>query len=104
MSEELDSVYTERAHLVAFLTALYPSELIEEGTDYPVVYINSPEGQLSWHINRKDISLFSHVPVIPISLAPNLWDGHTTEEKYKRVRSLIRRIFVESGGPYYGRC
>lgn len=42
---------------------------------WPVVFIELPTGQVSWHI--------------PEHGEP--WDGHTTEEKYRRVDALIER-------------
>lgn len=41
----------------------------EEEPEWPVVYIELPTGQVSWHMPQ-------HI---------KKWDGHTTEEKYKRV-------------------
>ncbi|AGB41081.1 hypothetical protein Halha_1132 [Halobacteroides halobius DSM 5150] len=41
--------------------------------EYPVVYIELPTGQVSWHLpeHRKE------------------WDGHTTEEKYNRIEQYL---------------
>lgn len=50
---------------------LDPNEL-----DWPCAYIHLPTGQVSWHM-----------PAFP-----DPWDGHTTEEKY-------RRIDAYTGGP-----
>jgi hypothetical protein len=38
--------------------------------EWPVAFIELPTGQVSWHLPQH----------------PNAWDGHTTEEKYKRIR------------------
>lgn len=38
--------------------------------DWPVAFIELPTGQVSWHLPQH----------------PNAWDGHTTEEKYDRIR------------------
>lgn len=40
--------------------------------DYPVVYIDLPTGQVSWHITAY----------------AGEWDGHTTEQKYERCRAF----------------
>ena len=86
----LDEVYNERDRLVALLTTFYPSYLAkhegEDGNDNwrNVIYINTPEGQLSWHISDEEVPLFSHLPH-----GDNNWDGHTTEEKYKRIEKLV---------------
>lgn len=82
----IDGVYRERARLVSFLTYLYPSAWMADphNPGWRVVYVYSPAGQLSWHIAPKDWDLFSHLPQCP----GMPWDGHTTDEKYERVRRL----------------
>lgn len=82
-------VYRERAMLVAFLTRLYPSSIgIDATADVgfqTVVYIHGrPAGQMSWHIADADRDLFDHVTRDD---AP-VWDGHTTDEKYRRLAAL----------------
>lgn len=87
--ERLDAVYEERDRLVALISSLYPSYIaIDEDSEdgfKNVVYIETPEGQLSWHITDKEVPLFSHLVV-----KDNNWDGHTTEEKYERIENLIK--------------
>ena len=85
-AEDVRALYTERAQLVALLAALYPSSW--EYTDpqaegWPVVYVELPTGQASWHISPDDWPLFSHVPRNPAAQ----WDGHTTEQKYARIQA-----------------
>lgn len=43
--------------------------------DWPVAFIVLPQGQVSWHI--------------PAFSVP--WDGHSTEEKYKRVEAFYQQ-------------
>lgn len=90
--ERLDAVYEERDRLVALISSLYPSYIaIDEDSEdgfKNVVYIETPEGQLSWHIADKEVPLFSHLVV-----KDNNWDGHTTEEKYERIENLINRTY-----------
>lgn len=87
--ERLNEVYNERDRLVALISSIYPSYLAidETGEDgfKNVVYIDTPCGQLSWHIQDDELSLFGHLVV-----KENNWDGHTTEEKYKRIEQLIK--------------
>lgn len=92
-----DSVYRERSHLLALLAAIYPSVLVDgadrEAPDWPVLYIQLPTGQVSWHISPIDQDLFGHVRrTIAHTLNAPVWDGHTTDEKYERVDAAARAI------------
>lgn len=49
--------------------------------DWPVLMVDTPEGQVSWHMTRQEIP--DWVPIYD-----GEWDGHTTEEKYRRMRQL----------------
>lgn len=94
IADQLNAAYRERAHLVALLTVLWPSVIILDGDpDAPgwaLVYIDSPTGQLSWHLSGDDLDLFPHVPRVETSAVT--WDNHTTEEKYQRIRQQTAEI------------
>ena len=85
-----DLAYWERNQLVAFLSKLYPAWLIEHPTEDVnweenwrwIVLIELPTGQATWHIHISEIEYFSHLEVSKTKK----WDGHTTMEKYKRIR------------------
>lgn len=80
-------IYRERAHLVALLTSLYPScgsYNDPENPDWLVVYVETPSGQMSWHIHPDDEDLFPNLQ----RCATYEWDGHTTETKYERMKEL----------------
>ncbi|TMR11043.1 helix-turn-helix transcriptional regulator [Nonomuraea turkmeniaca] len=81
--------YRERAYLVAHLAAQYFSAIAYNDPnepEWPVIYIETPAGQLSWHLSPDDLDLFEHViRVTPESIT---WDGHSTEEKYQRLAKL----------------
>ena len=88
---QCDDVYTERNRLVAALTKLFPSVMIrnrewEEGWQH-VIYVHGPEGQMSWHIGDNDLHLFSHLEVHD-QPSFDVWDGHTTDEKYERLNKI----------------
>lgn len=89
---ERNGAYRERAQLVAHLASLYPSQIAytdPDAPDWAVVTVETPAGQLSWHIAPKDMDLFEHVERqngLVLS-----WDGHTTEQKYERLRQLTIR-------------
>lgn len=87
-------VYRERTHLVAHLARLNPSVLSYNDPDepgWPVLYIDSPTGQLSWHINPDDLDLVADVPVVPGDDPRAQWDRHTVDEKYRRLDQLPAR-------------
>lgn len=89
-------VYRERAHLLALLAAVAgrsnawiaysdPAE-----PDWPVLTIVDETGQMCWHLAPSDLDLFD---VRHVQLAsPPAWDGHSTEEKYERLRRLIGTV------------
>lgn len=86
-----DCGYSERNKLVAFLTRIYPAHLADhpasdaswEDEWRTIVFVDSPAGQLSWHIHVSDAPLFAH-----LARGMNNWDGHTTEEKYERLAAI----------------
>lgn len=89
--EALDELYTERAHLVAALSKIYPSCWIRDANnpEWPVcvIVIPQPMGasvQVSWHIAQKDRELFQHL----LMRFDVEWDGHSTQEKYRRLDQL----------------
>jgi hypothetical protein len=88
---ERDGAYRERAHLVAHLAAIHPSHIgytDPNAPDWAVVIIETPTGQMSWHIADRDMDLFGHVR--PTNRICRGWDGHTTDEKYERLQALVR--------------
>lgn len=86
------TIYRERAQLLALLAAMFGPEFSHIGNadpqepDWPVLTLELPSGQASWHIAPDDVELFSHVR--PTTDADQAWDGHSTEEKYRRVAKL----------------
>lgn len=89
-----DTVYRERAHLVALLAAIYPStwNVDPQEPDWRVVYVDLPTGQASWHISPNDTDLFKHVFGKDAS---GIWDNHSTEVKYDRIDKLTYIIVTE---------
>lgn len=93
MREAKDSAYTERNSVVAFLSSIYPSHLCvhdPNDTDLEdewrtIVCIHSPCGQLTWHLHDNHVPLFDH-----LEMDHSHWDGHSTEEKYRRLAELRR--------------
>lgn len=87
-------VYRERHHLVAHLAAAYPSILVygadPEAPDWPLIFIDLPTGQVSWHIAPADLDLFEHVTV-----GTGDWDGHNAMEKYARLDAHTAQLAKE---------
>ena len=87
--EHKDDAYGERNKVVAALARLFPSGL--KVTDIPgwdeewhnCIYIDLPSGQVSWHYHDSQAHLFEGLPAYD-----GEWDGHDTEEKYRRLAAL----------------
>ena len=85
-----DAAYLERNRLVALLSKLFPAgkkrTAIEGWSEdwHGCVYIDLPTGQASWHYHDSQAYLFDHLPEYQ-----GEWDGHTTEEKYGRIASVV---------------
>jgi len=89
---KLDAVYTERNALaVAFATAMqalgyragYGLDQ-DADADWPVLYVSTPAGQVSWHIPKAEAAHSR----IALGVYGQPWDGHSTELKYQRLASL----------------
>ena len=96
--EQLNAVYNERNQLVAALSKLMPASLERHPENEQweddwrwIVFIDSPDGQLSWHIHDSDLPLFHHLT----KNQGRIWDGHSTEEKYKRLAKLDGYTFTK---------
>lgn len=80
----------ERNKLVALLATIFPSrrhrtEIEGWGDDWHgCITLDTPEGQISFHYRDEQAGLFMHVPLAAVE-----WDGHDTEEKWRRVDRLI---------------
>ena len=87
-----DDAYRERNKVVSALSKLFPAWLGKhESTDKTwhkewmnIVFIKLPTGQVSWHLHDSDLAYFAH-----LEYKNEKWDGHTTEEKYERLLSLL---------------
>ena len=94
----MNEVYAERDRLVSFLTWIYPSYLApapdaEPGFNW-IVYVDTPEGQLSWHVADAEVDeMFKHLR----KRESGDWDGHSTEEKYRRLLALRPRMQYMDG-------
>ncbi|MFJ2717443.1 hypothetical protein [Streptomyces sp. NPDC087437] len=92
---ERNGAYRERAHLLAWLATLYapnavlaPAADIDDEDGWHLLFLTVAGRQLSWHIAPRDIELFHHVERVNVADPRAQWDGHTTDEKYERIRTL----------------
>lgn len=85
IAQERDGAYRERAQMAVALARLFPSwvNIDSEEPDWPVLYVQLPTGQASWHFSPADRDLLEGIAV-----GGEAWDGHTTEEKYARLARL----------------
>lgn len=55
---------------------------------WPVVYIQLPKNkQVSWHVSHDCIK---YLHCFKRSKNKSIWDGHTTDEKHKRIKNFVR--------------
>ena len=92
MPSELESgltLYRQRAYLMGGYVGMFGgvfSHTDRQAPEYPVLYVETPKGQLSWHIHPEDKDVFDGLNVPTVEGYP--WDGHSTEEKYMRIEAL----------------
>lgn len=93
--EQRDGAYRERAQLLAWLAVIVPAVVAPapdvDEPDWQILYLAPRRTQLSWHIAPADADLFQHVEHVDRDDPRAQWDGHTTEEKYQRIRTLALR-------------
>lgn len=89
MAEKLDEVYAERnavvlafAHMAESMGWEVGRGIDETEPDWPVLFIDTPAGQVSWHFKAEDMP-----DTMP--LYDGGWDGHTDAEKYERLARLV---------------
>jgi hypothetical protein len=51
--------------------------------DWPVLYVDTPFGQVSWHLPAAELAPYVFRPY------EGTWDGHDVEEKRRRLAALI---------------
>ena len=92
LEQELNAVYAERNQCVAALAFMairvgfnagIKKDLEAEDGWQTVVFIDLPQGQVSWHYHDSEEKLLYGLPEYKAE-----YDGHTTEEKYRRLNLL----------------
>ena len=102
LTTERDNAYRERAQLLAWLAAhhaavLAPALDVDDEDGWQLLYLYADDRQMSWHIAPRDAELFAHVPSVPFADPRATWDGHTTDEKYERIRALTAELAQRCG-------
>nr|WTB35123.1 hypothetical protein OG781_41785 [Streptomyces sp. NBC_00830] len=72
------------------LAALHPSVLApapDAGDGWHRLFLRAGGWQFTWPIHPADLMLFDHVKRVPAGDARARWDGHTTAQKYLRIRT-----------------
>jgi hypothetical protein len=103
---DIDQAYRERNQLVTLLANMALAKGWKAGRRFDrsqevgwenVVVIDLPTGQVSWHIGVHD------GPVCQFETLPTYdgeWDGHTTDEKWERVRAYRTKLADAPKGDY----
>lgn len=92
----INSIYTERNQCISLIVRMAQALGLPIGTkidaesSWPIVFVDLPSGQVSWHIPIDELRFFPALPAYP-----NDWDGHSTEEKYRRVVQPQLELFSE---------
>lgn len=83
--DKINEVYTERNMCISLIVRLAMAKGLKTGVrpnqDWPIVFVELPAGQVSWHIPEAEF----HKYFPSMNEYDGEWDGHTTEEKYRRV-------------------
>lgn len=94
LTAERDAGYHDRAQILALLASTHgvravvtPAVDIDE-PGWLLLYIDTWAGQLSWHIAPSDARLFWQVEHVRAGDPRAVWDGHTTEEKHRRMSRI----------------
>lgn len=100
LQAKMKELYVDRNLIVALLLRMCASNRWRVGTMPAsdamngfsrVAVIDSPEGQLSWHFPDSEQGLFDTLDKV-FGAFPEPWDGHTTEQKFERIRKIIAKI------------
>lgn len=98
LRDEKNAAYEERNQVVLALSRFYPHgwKVDPAEPEWPVLYLDLPTGQASWHFTKAEADASGIVATYAEE-----WDGHTTEEKYRRLAAVNPAYFslAALGGP-----
>ncbi len=96
----LDGAYSERAQCVAALVRLalgmgLPAGIVPATPDeWACAYIDTPEGQVAWHVAETDLHHFDGIP----TFGGDTSQTYTTDEKYRRLSLWAGRRNLDGDG------
>jgi len=87
-----DHLSTQDPAFGAWLAKHDPADTAWERDWLNIVFVRIPTGQLSWHLHDSELPLFDFLPRVWDCAHDGFtpWDGHTTEQKYDRIRAALK--------------
>lgn len=94
-------LYTERNHLAQIVALLlrstgagsYTLESDDAIPGWPVLVVDTPAGQISWHLKPEDVRIFDEIREVTV------YDGHSKEEAMDRLARLVSVFAAWPVGP-----
>ncbi len=87
-SDSMDEAYFDRNQLVQAMAKMAVklgyNVGIKSYPKYPIIYIELPTGQVSWHIPRKEL-------IVELPEYIGVWDNHDLDEKRKRIEEYCNK-------------
>ncbi|MCL4332906.1 MAG: hypothetical protein M1162_05265 [Candidatus Thermoplasmatota archaeon] len=85
-----DEAYLDRNLAVQVLARMaiqlgYKVGVRDRGKDWPILYVDLPTGQVSWHLPSSE--LIGNFPEYDV-----VWDGHNVEEKRGRLSKFVETL------------
>ncbi|WP_226006053.1 hypothetical protein [Natrinema salinisoli] len=89
--ETVDETFFERNQAVFLLLAVLQDRghmvgyRVDEDPAWPVVFAETPEGQIAWHVPRNELPDW-------LKERDVAWDGHSTKEKHERMEQFAESL------------
>jgi len=88
-SNSKDEAYYDRNQLALLCAKMaqkldWKVKVKDEDSEWPIVLINLPNGQISYHIPREEM-----IGDFEIDVDETFWDGHFLEEKRENIREYL---------------
>jgi hypothetical protein len=87
-SDSMEEAYLDRNQLVQAMAKMAVklgyNAGIKHDPEWPIIYIELPTGQVSWHIPRKEL-------IVELPEYSGVWDNHDLDEKRKRIEEYCNK-------------